>query len=99
LPWIALYYAVTIVAMPLMQYYGHRSATNLHVPELTAPAVAPPRASVQWNMCADCLSIRLSDRFGHRLGTGLISSPDAIYTLRERRSPSCEERLSCEERK
>lgn len=36
LPWIGLYYAVSIIAIPVMQYYGHRIAQNGHGPE-TAP--------------------------------------------------------------
>jgi hypothetical protein len=34
--WIGLYYAVGIVAVPLMQYYGHRIAQSGYVPEVTS---------------------------------------------------------------
>ncbi len=35
LPWIGLYYAVGIIAIPLMQYYGHRIAQSGQGPEMT----------------------------------------------------------------
>jgi hypothetical protein len=34
LPWIGLYYAVAIIAIPVMQYYGHRIAQSGHGPEV-----------------------------------------------------------------
>ncbi|MEO6971679.1 MAG: hypothetical protein ABI217_12395 [Chthoniobacterales bacterium] len=42
LPWIGLYYAVGIVAVPLMQYYGHRISISLHLPDMK-PSDFPPR--------------------------------------------------------
>ena len=34
LPWIALYYAVGFIAVPVMQYYGHRIAQSGQFPEM-----------------------------------------------------------------
>lgn len=42
LRWIGLYYAVGIVAVPLMQYYGYRIAPSGHVPAMTSSGRLPP---------------------------------------------------------
>ena len=41
LRWIAVYYAVGIVAVPVMQYFGHRIALSGHVPEATSNGGLP----------------------------------------------------------
>jgi hypothetical protein len=41
LPWIGLYYAVGIVAVPLMEYYGHRAGSSLRLSGMR-PSDLPP---------------------------------------------------------
>ena len=42
LPWIGLYYAVGIVAVPLMEYYGHRAFNSSQLPDLKPSDFPPP---------------------------------------------------------
>jgi hypothetical protein len=39
--WIGVYYAVSIVAVPVMQYYGHRIEQSGHLPALTSSGRFP----------------------------------------------------------
>jgi uncharacterized protein with PQ loop repeat len=41
LPWIGFYYAVGIIAIPVMQYYGHRIAQSGQGPEVTSSGRLP----------------------------------------------------------